>query len=797
MNRHLALGYAALFALILALANAATAQDALVRYRVPVTRNEPSRGPDDALVTIVAITDFECPFSARAQASLDRLVAAYPRDVRIVHRNNPLAFHSNANVAAQAAMEAFAQGGNAAFWAMHAKLFANQRLLDVVNLERYATELHLDVPRFHRALLDGRHAGEITADQAIAAVFRIESTPNFMINGRVLRGAVPYEEFDAIVREEVASAEALVRGGTPRAGVYLALTRNGLARAEEAPAPRAPTPTPTQRRAPDPNAIYAVPVGTSPVRGRADALVTIVEFTDLQCPFCARVQGTLEQLAQSYGRDVRFVLKHNPLPFHDRAQPIARLLVWAATRGRAWQLHDRIFANQANIDDGKLVAYAVACGLDARGARAALADTSLDAAVRADQDLAASLGATGTPSFFINGRNLRGAQPIDAFRTIIDEELAKARAAVAAGTPAASLYQSIVQSGLTAQRMIDAPAPPNPAVAPDDRVYQLAVPADAPTRGATGGRVVVQQFSDFQCPFCSRVEPTVDALLARFGDRVTLVWRDYPLPFHNNALPAAEAAREVRAQLGVPAFWRYHAALFANQQALGRTDLVRYAAALGGVDMRRFRAALDRHTHQAAIQADINAVTAAGAQIGTPTFFINGRLVQGAQPLDVFVAAIERALAEPGTAGSGAPPTPATAGVLRALADLDRRLVAPSDVAAIPANARRTASGLASRVLTRGTGQSHPAATSRVEVHYTGWTTDGRMFDSSVQRGTPATFPLNGVIAGWTEVVQLMVEGETRRAWIPAALAYGDSPRAGAPRGMLVFDIQLIRIVAP
>jgi peptidylprolyl isomerase len=121
---------------------------------------------------------------------------------------------------------------------------------------------------------------------------------------------------------------------------------------------------------------------------------------------------------------------------------------------------------------------------------------------------------------------------------------------------------------------------------------------------------------------------------------------------------------------------------------------------------------------------------------------------------------------------------------------------APPDVAAAPADAAVTPSGLASRQLRAGTGTTHPTATDRVTVHYTGWTTDGQRFDSSVERGQPATFPLSGVIRGWTEGVQLMVEGERRRFWIPANLAYGENPRPGAPQGMLVFDIELIRIGA-
>jgi peptidylprolyl isomerase len=118
----------------------------------------------------------------------------------------------------------------------------------------------------------------------------------------------------------------------------------------------------------------------------------------------------------------------------------------------------------------------------------------------------------------------------------------------------------------------------------------------------------------------------------------------------------------------------------------------------------------------------------------------------------------------------------------------------PPDVKAAPASAKKTESGLAYRVLQKGTGTRHPTAHDRVRVHYTGWTTDGKMFDSSVARGEPASFSLGGVIKGWTEGVQLMVEGEKTRFWIPGNLAYGDSPRPGQPSGLLVFDIELLGI---
>ncbi len=134
--------------------------------------------------------------------------------------------------------------------------------------------------------------------------------------------------------------------------------------------------------------------------------------------------------------------------------------------------------------------------------------------------------------------------------------------------------------------------------------------------------------------------------------------------------------------------------------------------------------------------------------------------------------------------------------VLALAAGADEKTIpAPADVAAPPADAQVTDSGLASKVVAPGDGERHPKPDDQVTVHYTGWTTDGKMFDSSVARGTPVRLPLDRVIAGWREGVQLMVAGETRRFWIPEKLAY--QGRDGKPKGMLVFDVELISIYEP
>jgi peptidylprolyl isomerase len=187
-------------------------------------------------------------------------------------------------------------------------------------------------------------------------------------------------------------------------------------------------------------------------------------------------------------------------------------------------------------------------------------------------------------------------------------------------------------------------------------------------------------------------------------------------------------------------------------------------------------------------------------QRGEPTTFGVTQVIPGwTEALKLMVPGEKRRLWIPGKLAYGdSPRMGAPAGDLTFDVELLEIIAAPKppeDVKSPPATAKRTASGLFYRVLKKGTGKTHPKATDGVTVHYTGWTTDGKMFDSSVQRNQPSTFALNQVIKGWTEGVQLMVEGEKTRFWIPGDLAYGEKPsRPGAPAGTLVFDIELLQI---
>jgi len=613
--------------------------DGVERFKIPVTNAQPSKGPKDALVTIVEFSEFQCPFCARVEPSIKEVIDTYGDKVRIVWRNNPLSFHNNAGPAATVAMEAHAQGGNDKFWALHDVLFANQKALGRAELEGYAQQVGLDVEKVKKALDEGTYKQVIQADQALASQFGANGTPYFFINGRQLRGAQPFAAFKTIIDEEIATAEKLLKEGVKKEQLYATLTKDGLTKAA-APKPQEQAAQPGQ---PDPAAVYKVPLkGDEPQKGPDDALVTIVEVSDFECPFCSRVEPTLKEIEQKYGKDVRLVWFNNPLPFHKSAKPAANAALEAyAQKGNEgfWAMHEKLFANQRALTNDNLEKWAQELGLNMTKFKQALADDKYAKTIQEQQALANKLGASGTPSFFINGRNLRGAQPLSAFTTVIDEELAKAKALVAKGTPRAKVYEATIANGETGPKTQPA------AAAPDaDKIYDIPLPKNAPTKGPAKAKVVIQEFSDFQCPFCSRVLPSLDQLMKEYGDKVQIVWRNYPLPFHKDAQPAAQAAREVFEQKGNTAFWAYHDLLFQNQKALSREDLEKYAQQVGGIDMKAFKAALDSGKHKAVVDADMAAVTKAGAQIGTPSFFINGKLLQGAQPYPAFKVAVDAAL---------------------------------------------------------------------------------------------------------------------------------------------------------
>jgi protein-disulfide isomerase len=366
--------------------------------------------------------------------------------------------------------------------------------------------------------------------------------------------------------------------------------------------------------------------------------VTIVEFADYQCPFCVRAEATLRELQKRYGDQLRVVFKDEPLAFHARAEPAAQAaLEVRAQKGDAgfWAMHDALFDHHDDLGDDALVRLAEGAGARGDAVRAAIAGHTHADSIAADQDVADDFEIEGTPQFFVNGRHLLGAQPLAKFTAIIDEEIAKARDLVAHGTRPDAVYDTLVKDGR-------GPAEP-------ERQPMKPVPSADPSRGATGARVTIHEFADFQCPFCVRAEATLRQLQKAYAGKVRFVWHDLPLPFHENALPAARAAREAMAQRGPAMFWELHDR-FLTTGKLTRPELDEQARALG-LDMPRWTAALDGDAHNAELDADRAAAQELNLN-GTPSFLIvaagstSAYRVVGAQSFSKFRKLVERALAE-------------------------------------------------------------------------------------------------------------------------------------------------------
>jgi protein-disulfide isomerase len=340
------------------------------------------------------------------------------------------------------------------------------------------------------------------------------------------------------------------------------------------------------------------------------------------------------------------VWRNEPLPFHPAAEPAAEaaMEVRAAKGDKGfWDVHDKFFANQQKLVAGGgpdvegIAKLASESGISVDAAKKAMTNHTHKKEIDADSDIAEDYQANGTPHFFVNGRRLVGAQPQEKFEALIDEQIKIAQDLVSKGTKPSEIYEAITKEG-------KGPPPP------EKKDFPKGLPTNDPSRGAAGAKVTIHEWSDFQCPFCGRVEPTVAQMEKEYGDKVKFVWHDMPLPMHPDAPLAAQAAREAYAEKGPSAFWAMHDKMFANQQKIKRDDLDGYAKDLN-LNMDKWKTALDGSTHSSEIDADKTAGGTAGIS-GTPAFLImpagatSGYFINGAQPYGKFHKLIERAFAE-------------------------------------------------------------------------------------------------------------------------------------------------------
>lgn len=607
---------------------------------VAITSKDPMWGRRDAPVTIVEFSDFQCPYCSRVEPTLDQVRQAYgPDKVRIVWKNNPLPFHPNAKPAAEAAQGVFALAGNDAFWKFHDTAFKNQSSLGEDSYAKWAQEAGVkDIGAFKAGLSSHKWADKVDKDLNDGKADGVQGTPSFFINGVFVNGAQPFDNFKKTIDQELQKAQAKIASGTPKNRVYVELSKENK-KAQ-------PPPREEEQEKADDTTVFKVPIGGSPALGNPNALVTVVEFSDFQCPFCGKVEPTLKSIRDKYGDKVRLVWKNEPLPFHPAAEPAAE----AAAEVRAekgdkgfWELHDKFFADQKSLTNGSapnldaIVKMASETGASADKVKKAINDHTHKKEIDADQDLAEDFQANGTPHFFINGRRVVGAQPEEKFDKVIDEEIKKAQDLIAKGTKPSEVYEALIRDGKGAPE-------------PEKKDLPKSLPSNDPARGNLNAKVTIHEWSDFQCPFCGRVEPTVAQVMKDYGERIKFVWHDMPLPMHPDAPLAAQAGREAYAQKGPSAFWAMHDKMFGNQQKLKRDDLDGYARDLS-LNMDKWKSALDGSSHTSEIDADKKAGNDDGIS-GTPAFIIvpngstSGYFVNGAQSYSKFRKLIERALSD-------------------------------------------------------------------------------------------------------------------------------------------------------
>lgn len=429
-------------------------------YRVPIGA-APTSGPADAPITIVEWSDYACGFCYRVQTTLAALDELYPGMIRWVHRTLPL--DEDQTVTAEAALAAAAQG---AFVPMSDRLYAVAGRVDRAGVELIARELGLDMVRF-RADLDTRvHRAKIQSDEDDAKKLGLTGTPAFFINGRPIHGNQPIKVFADTIDEELARARATTGG-------YDALVATGK--------PTADTPGGTEHPEfqLDGNTAYRMGLGLPGHQlGTDSALVTVVVWSDFQCPFCARSAPVLRQLRAKFGEDVRIVFRHLAMTAHRKAQLASEAAIAAAAQGKFWAFHDRIFAQFGSLDRADLEQFAKDAGLDMATFRAALDDRRYHELVITEGATAMAMGVDGTPTMFVNGQPVAGSRDIATMETIVKAHLDRARAAVAAGLGAGDIYALVMSSAIGVERSDPSRVPDVAGITiaqrPEDRVRSIA-----------------------------------------------------------------------------------------------------------------------------------------------------------------------------------------------------------------------------------------------------------------------------------------------------------------------------------
>ena len=592
----------------------------------------PYRGDPNAPVLMEEYSDYQCPFCGRffeqTFPSINNNQIANG-EVLLVFYDFPLNIHPQAEVAANAARCAGEQGA-VAYWEMHDLLFSNiaewSHNQAITVFTGYGEELGLEMLSFTSCLEENRYQQEIRADLQHGQSRGISSTPSFFINEQPLIGAQPLATFNEAI--------ALIGQGE-------SLVSEAENSGELPPEYAVPTPV-------------AIPVEAENVAwsaGNPDAPVQIVEFTDYQCPFCQ--QYAMETFPTLFTEMIEsgrafYAIKDLPLDsLHPEAIVAGTAVRCAGEQDAYKEMHDAVFANQAiwggsgeTAAINAIADLAETMGLNGEALISCIEQGDQRAQVLANQEEALALGVSSTPTFYINGYPLRGAQSYDVFDAVA--ELIENGELEA--TLEAQMQQAYALAQAQAAQEAQAQPPSGPVEVPIEGAYAIGDP---------GAPVTIVEYTDFQCPYCSRhYEQTFLQLKEDYIDTgvVYYVFKDFPLTqIHPDAVLAANAARCAGEQ---DAYLAMHDTLFAQQQEWDRNpeaeSLFNQYAAEMGLDEDQFASCLANRTYEEDVYADLNEGISFGIN-GTPAFFLNGYFLSGAQPYGTFVDAVAYLLEEDGS----------------------------------------------------------------------------------------------------------------------------------------------------
>jgi len=475
-----------------------TVSDDIKQKNKVLADDDPVQGDKNAPIVMVEFSDFQCPFCGKFyQETLPSIEKEYIQTgkVQLVFRDFPLSFHENAQNAAEAAECANEQGK---FWQMHNKLYENQQAIAATDLKQYASDLGLDVKKFNDCFDSAKYAAEIQKDEADGQANGISGTPGFLINGQLISGAMPYENFKAVF-ESILTGKPVQAAGQPTdaqpqladttndPAIALVIVNDNNCKACDTSQIMQVTgklfPTAKSRTVQfdsdegkklvkelnlnalpaylfdeavtkganynkvanaiqktgnyymiDPAATGAAKylnpptVDDDPMEGDKNAKVTIIEFSDFQCPFCGKFYSdAYKQIDEQYIKTgkVKLVFRDFPLSFHQNAHPAAEAAECANEQGKFWEMHNKLFENQQALAVTDLKQYAADLKLDVKKFNDCFDSGKYKAEIDKDAADGGKVGVSGTPAFFINGIALTGAQPFSAFKEVIDAELAK------------------------------------------------------------------------------------------------------------------------------------------------------------------------------------------------------------------------------------------------------------------------------------------------------------------------------------------------------------------------------------